>query len=145
MRPVIELYGTYPVKLDDKGRIFLPARARNLFAAGVVLTSDPEQCIDLFSPQQFNKYVKRTRKKQASEGLSKRDFNRFLMSSVRTREPDKQGRLAIPQALREEAGLVRDAVIIGMDEHMELWDVGRWQTYRSKKQDAFWAHQDGPL
>ena len=137
-----EAWGSFAVKLDDKGRIFLPAKARNLMAAGTHLTKGQDGCLFLFSPDQFTHYLD-NRREQVPPNLPPLALDRVLFHSVVTQDPDKQGRISVPAQLRKYAGLDREGMVIGLEDRMELWDVGRWEAYLETYEKVFAAMDQG--
>jgi MraZ protein len=125
---VSEAWGASFVKLDDKNRVILPPKVRAALADGTYLTRGQDECVFLFSRPQFDAHRERYRA-QAPAGMPAMAFDRIFYSSVVVQDIDKQGRISIPQMLREYAGLTRDLAVIAMEERMEIWDAGRWQAY----------------
>jgi MraZ protein len=109
--------GTHSPRLDEKGRIILPAKFREELASGLVLTRGQERCIYVFSEA--------------------RDYIRVFLSGASDEVPDKQGRITIPAALREYAGLGRELAVIGAGTRAEIWDAQAWNEYLAEKETAF--------
>ena len=128
--------GTYTPKLDDKGRLFLPAKFRDQLAEGLVVTRGQEFCLTVWPMADF---VELTRRAQEAPVTVKgaRDYTRFLFAGASEETPDKQGRISIPTMLREYAGLQRDVVVIGVMNRIEIWDPVRWQEYSAGAQAKF--------
>jgi MraZ protein len=137
-----EAWGASFIKLDDKNRIILPAKFRAALADGAYLTRGHDECVFLFSRPQFDTYREHTRA-HAPPGMPAIAFDRVFYSSVVIQEPDKQGRITIPQMLRDYAGLSRDLAVIGMEERMEIWDGDRWQTYLSEFEPMYAKLSEG--
>lgn len=128
--------GTHTPKLDDKGRLFLPARFREELAEGVVITKGQERCLYVFKAPDFA--VQADLLKQAPITAQKaRDYARVFFSSAFDDVPDKQGRITVPAALRTYAGLTKDCTVIGMHTRLEIWDSAAWLTYEADKEQAF--------
>ncbi|MDQ6875363.1 MAG: division/cell wall cluster transcriptional repressor MraZ [Actinomycetota bacterium] len=128
--------GTHSPRLDEKGRLFLPAKFRDELAAGVVLTKGQERCLYVFPPDEFGRITDRL---SAAPTTSKavRDYTRVFFASASNEHPDKQGRITIPSALRTYAGLTRECVVIGQNTRLEIWDTAAWQAYESEQEQAF--------
>jgi MraZ protein len=128
--------GTHTPKLDDKGRLFLPARFREELAAGVVITKGQERCLYVFKQPDF---VAQAEVLQAAPITAKtaRDYSRVFFASAFDDVPDKQGRITVPAALRTYAGLTKDCTVIGMNTRLEIWDSVAWATYEAEKEQAF--------
>lgn len=128
--------GTYSPKLDDKGRVILPAKFRDELANGVVLTRGQERCIYVFSQREFEDLHDRIRQAPVTSKQA-RDYVRLLLSGANAETPDKQARVTIPQPLRAYAGLGRDLVFIGAGSRAEIWDAQAWADYVAKTEEAF--------
>jgi MraZ protein len=128
--------GTHTPKLDDKGRLFLPAKFRDKLAGGLVMTRGQERCLYVFPMDEF---VKVTQKFQEAPTSSKaaRDYMRVFLSGASDEIPDKQGRVTVPAALRQYAGLDRDCTVIGTGSRIEVWDTAAWNDYLASTEQAF--------
>lgn len=128
--------GTHTPRLDDKGRLFLPAKFRDKLAGGLVMTRGQERCLYVFPMEEF---VKVTQKFQEAPTSSKaaRDYMRVFLSGASDEIPDKQGRVTVPAALREYAGLDRDCTVIGAGSRVEVWDTAAWNEYLASTEQAF--------
>jgi MraZ protein len=130
------LLGTHTPKLDEKGRIFLPAKFRDELSEGVVITRGQERCLYVFSAAEFNTIHEKLRQAPASV-KGARDYLRVLLSGASDETPDKQGRVVLPAMLRQYAGLNKDLVIIGVGSRAEIWDAQAWNDYLAQNEDAF--------
>ena len=128
--------GTHTPRLDDKGRLFLPAKFRDKLAGGLVMTRGQERCLYVFPMDEFEKI---TRKFQEAPTSSKaaRDYMRVFLSGASDEIPDKQGRVTIPAVLRDYAGLARECTVIGAGSRVEVWDTEAWNSYLAQTEDAF--------
>ena len=134
------LLGTHTPKVDDKGRIILPAKFRTGLADGVVLTKGQDRSLVLWPMAEFEAAAARVREASQSNA-SVRAYSRVLFSSAFDQVPDKQGRITVPPALREYAGLERECVVVGNHHTIEIWDTSAWQDYLAT-QDAAFAELD---
>ena len=128
--------GTHAPKLDDKGRLFLPARFRDELAEGIVITKGQERCLYVFTKAWFAK----TSAQLEAVPLTVRggrEYNRLFFASAFDQVPDKQGRITVPAALREYAGLTKDCAVLGANTRLELWDAAAWASYEVEKEQAF--------
>ena len=130
------LLGTFVPKLDEKGRIILPAKFSEDFASGVVMTRGQERCIYVFSQREFEQLHERARQAPVT-GKKGRDFLRLLLSGASQEVPDKQHRVTIPPMLREYAGLDRELTVIGAGSRAEIWDTAAWNNYYASTEAAF--------
>ena len=128
--------GTYEPKLDDKGRVILPARFREDMEGGVVLTRGQEHCIYAFPAQEFEQMTVELRRAPLSSKQA-RDYIRVLLSGAYKEVPDKQGRIALPPDLRKYAGLDRELTVIGAGSRAEIWNSQAWNDYLSVQEDVF--------
>lgn len=128
--------GTHTPKLDDKGRLILPARFRELLADGLVMTKGQERCIIVWTHEQFETHAESLRRRsQNNEQV--RAYTRVFFSSAFDDSVDKQGRITIPVPLRQWAGLDRDLVVVGADTRVEIWDVAAWNHYLAVQEPRF--------
>ena len=128
--------GTYSPRLDDKGRLFLPAKFRDELAAGLVITKGQERCLYVFSRAEFERLTDRLREAPLT-AKSARDYGRVFFASAHDEVPDRQGRVTIPAPLREYAGLDRDCAVIGANTRVEVWAADAWRDYLSRSEDDF--------
>ncbi|CAN5173021.1 division/cell wall cluster transcriptional repressor MraZ [soil metagenome] len=128
--------GTYAPKLDDKGRIILPAKFRDELSSGVVMTRGQEHCIYVFSAREFETLHDKIRQAPVTSKQA-RDYLRVLLSGASAENPDSQHRVTVPAPLRTYAGLERDLVVIGAGTRAEIWDAGAWETYLAEQEAAF--------
>ena len=133
--------GTHTLRLDEKGRLILPARFRDQLAGGVVITKGQENCLFVYTAEAFA-----ARSGQQAEPTTKaeRDYQRILFSSAFDETPDKTGRVTVPAALRTYAGLTRDCVVIGTNGRLEIWDAATWRAYEAASEPAF-AEREGAV
>jgi len=128
--------GTHTPRLDDKGRLFLPAKFRDRLAGGLVVTRGQERCLYVFPMDEFVRVAK-TMRTAPMTSKAVRDYLRVFLSGASDEIPDKQGRVTVPSALREYAGLTRDCTVIGAGSRVELWDTTAWDTYLESTEPAF--------
>ena len=128
--------GTYEPKLDDKGRVILPARFREDMEGGIVLTRGQEHCIYAFPAQEFEQMTVELRRAPLSSKQA-RDYVRVLLSGAYKEVPDKQGRITLPPDLRKYAGLDRELSVIGAGSRAEIWNSQAWNDYLSVQEDVF--------
>lgn len=128
--------GTYAPKLDDKGRIILPAKFWDELADGVVVTRGQERCLFVFSTAEFTKIHDNFRQAPMSSKQA-RDVMRVFLSGAHQEQPDKQRRVTIPSGLRDYAGLDRELTVIGAGNRAEIWDSEAWATYYNDTESAF--------
>lgn len=128
--------GTHTPRLDDKGRLFLPAKFRDRLAGGLVVTRGQERCLYIFPMDEFVRVAEIARNAPVTSKAT-RDYLRVFLSGASDEIPDKQGRVTVPAKLREYAGLARDCTVIGAGSRVELWDTTAWDTYLEGTEQAF--------
>ncbi len=129
-------FGTYTPKLDEKGRLFLPAKFRDQLTEGLVVTRGQERCLTIWSLDDFGKLTDRLREAPVTN-KGTRDYVRMLFAAASQEVPDKQGRISIPPPLREYAALTKDVVVIGSMNRIEIWDPTSWSTYSEEQEQKF--------
>ncbi|WP_028244636.1 division/cell wall cluster transcriptional repressor MraZ [Pseudoclavibacter soli] len=128
--------GTHSPRLDEKGRLFLPAKFREELAQGVVLTRGQEHCVYVFSAREFER-IHETIRQAPMTSKQARDFLRLFLSGASDQVPDRQGRITVPADLRRYAGLERDLAVIGTGNRAEIWSATAWDDYLQAQEDPF--------
>jgi len=133
-------YGEHPTNLDDKGRITMPRSFRTTMEENDhhawIMTIGYDRCIFLFNMPEWERISEQVARSPslATEAF---DFQRMFYGSVTKVKPDGQGRMLVPQSLREYAGLTKEAVILGVKDHLEIWDKEHWRKFQADRLDAF--------
>ena len=128
--------GTHTPKLDEKGRLILPARFREALEGGLVVTRTQERALAIYPKDTFEALMAPV--SAAPSTLKQvRDYQRMLTAGASFEVPDRQGRITIPPILRAYAGLERDVVVIGAMNRAEIWDAEAWNTYLTAQEAAF--------
>ena len=117
--------GEFQHSLDTKGRVILPARYREQLAEGAYVTKGRGGCLSVFTPEDFEDVASQVRE-QSKRGARELNAARVFFSGAQEVKPDRQGRVALPQNLREYAGLAREVVVAGVFSRIEIWDRDRW-------------------
>jgi MraZ protein len=130
------LLGTYTPKLDEKGRIILPAKFREELSSGVVVTRGQERCLYVFSAQEFADMHEKIRQAPITSKQA-RDFLRVFLSGASDETPDKQFRITVPPVLRQYGGLERNLTVIGAGNRAEIWDTQAWEHYLADHEPSF--------
>ena len=134
--------GTHTPRLDDKGRLFLPAKFRDELAGGVVITRGQERCLYVFTKTAFAAKAEELQHQSLSSKAA-RDYSRMFFSTASDEIPDKTGRVTLPQPLRQYAGLTKDCVVIGANTRLEIWDAAAWAAYEAEHEQAFSDQDEG--
>ena len=136
--------GTHAPRLDEKGRLFLPAKYRDDLAGGVVITKGQERCLYVFPHDEFGRITEALRAAPVT-AKAVRDYSRVFFASASDETPDKTGRITVPPSLREYAGLQRDCIVIGANTRLEIWDAAAWEAYEAQQNEAFSAASEEVL
>jgi MraZ protein len=121
------LLGEYEHTLDDKNRLTLPAKFREQFAGGIVLTRGIDGCLNAYTRGDWERLVES--RLSTLDPLSKegRMMQRHFFSAAAEAIPDRQGRVMVPASLIESGHLSRELVIAGVYDHLEIWDRAAWR------------------
>ena len=135
--------GTHTPRLDDKGRIFLPAKFRDELSEGLVVTRGQERCLYVWPSAEFRTFTARAAPGDRVTNKGDRDFMRMLFAGASAETADQQGRVTLPQVLRDYAGLDRDCIVIGAFDRVEIWDAAAWTAYSAEQEPAFadWSEE----
>jgi MraZ protein len=126
------LTGTYQRTLDDKQRLAVPKRLRDQFGEGeltsLYIAPGTEKSLELYSPQAFESLAKKMAERTTNRA-DVRNYLRMFYSQADEVSLDGQGRILIPDRLMEFARLKREAVLLGVHDHAELWDRELWDEF----------------
>ncbi len=126
--------GEYHHTIDDKGRIIIPSKFRESLGEKFVVTRGLDNCLFVYSNDSFQKIVE----KLETLPFTKKDarlFMRFLLSGASEAEFDKQGRIHISAPLIAHASLLRECVIIGTGDRLEIWSESAWNDFFNSAKD----------
>ena len=126
--------GEYQHSLDAKGRIILPSRFRARLDAGLVITRGLDGCLWVMPQQEWNGLAERIAATSIADPRA-RNFARFVFSGASQGQPDRQGRIAVPETLRRHAGLDREVVVMGAGDRVEIWSPERWEQKRADAEE----------
>ena len=127
--------GEYHHTIDEKGRIIIPAKFREELGNNFIITRGIENCLFVYSEENWAKITN----KLNSLPFTKKDartFNRFFMSGATSVELDKQGRVNISKPLIDYASLIKDCVIIGTGDRLEVWSQESWESFFDSTKDS---------
>ena len=122
------LLGAHEHTIDDKNRLTLPAKFREEFAEGIVVTRGLDGCLFAYRRPDWARLVESRLAPLDPFSKGTRQIQRFLYSGATETDLDKQGRVMVPAALLEHAKLGRDVVVAGVGDHLEIWDRSAWRT-----------------
>ena len=133
-------YGEYEYSLDEKGRLIIPSRIRDAMkqggVTGFMITRGLDECLFLFSLQEWQKYIEKLETLPLVKGNARR-FTRMFFSGAAECSPDRQGRIFIPPNLREHAHIEKDVVIIGVQNRLEVWAKSRWELFSKESKETY--------
>lgn len=131
-------YGTFSPKLDDKGRMFLPAKFREAMSAGCVATLGFDRAVAIYPHDAFERLNAQVSALPMTVQAN-REFARMFRANAHSQVPDKQGRIVLPAHLRAYARLDKELVVNGSGEFLEVWNAADWYGYSEAKQDVYSA------
>ncbi len=121
--------GEYNHNLDDKGRLAIPAKFRNILKKGAVVTKGLDNCLFLYSKEKFEEMAKKFAALPISQAKA-RAFARHMLAGAMDLEFDNQGRITLPEYLRRFSALKKKVIVAGLYDHLEIWDEGAWNKYK---------------
>jgi len=127
-------FGNFAHNIDDKGRLTIPAKFRDELEGGIVITRGLDGCLWAYPRYEWEKLAEKLAQ-IPSTNQAVRNFVRFMFSSAFDSIPDRQGRVIIPQNLREYAGIDSEATVIGVMNRVEIWNPGKWTDVFSKVEE----------
>jgi len=119
------LLGEYELKIDHKGRLAIPVRFREAFRGGLVLSRGFDKCLIAYTTAEWAKAAEKLASLPLTQ-LNTRRISRFTFSGAFDLEPDRQGRVIIPQTLRQYAGIDDEVVAVGAYSHLQIWSKKLW-------------------
>ncbi len=122
--------GQYSHSIDAKGRVAIPAKFRADLKKAVV-TRGLDNCLFIYSHKEWEKLAEKIAASPIGRSNA-RSFSRFMLAGAMEVEFDKQGRVILPEYLREFAGLSKDVIIAGVYNRLEIWDEKKWNTYKDE-------------
>ncbi len=131
--------GEFAHSVDGKGRLAIPAKFRPRFAEGAVVTRWLEHSLAVFPTNRFAELQTQVAKLPVSDRRA-REFTRFLFAGAHEDAPDEQGRVGLPKHLRAYAGIGREAVVVGTNDHLELWAPDAWREYIAESEGSMAEH-----
>jgi MraZ protein len=128
--------GTHTPRLDDKGRLTLPAKYRDELRGGLMITKGQDHCLFVFPREVFEQLARKVAEAPFTNE-SVRAYQRYLFAGTDEQHPDAQGRIPIAAELRRYAGLTKDCVVIGAVNRLEIWDASAWQAYQERHENDY--------
>ncbi|MGO1049865.1 division/cell wall cluster transcriptional repressor MraZ [Crossiella sp. CA198] len=128
--------GTHSPKLDDKGRLTLPAKFRDALAGGLMLTKGQDHCLFVFPRAEFEQMARKVAEAPFTNEAV-RAYQRYLFAGTDEQRPDSQGRISITPELRRYASLTKECVVIGAINRLEIWDATAWERYLEENEENY--------
>jgi MraZ protein len=125
------LLGEFEHTIDDKGRITIPAKFRPELESGLVITKGIDPCLWVYPDEVWSDLKGRIKALPLTLPTA-REFRRQVFGAANDSVPDKQGRVILPTYLREYANIDRQAIIIGLDDHCEIWNPESWRARQDR-------------
>jgi MraZ protein len=135
--------GEYQHTIDTKGRVVLPARFRERLAEGCVVTKGQERCLYVFPIDRWEDEVTKVSRLPRTDARARR-YARSFFAGASHEELDKQGRISVPQNLRDYADLGKDVAVLGVSDHIEIWSADEWNRL-SNEADEYYANIEEAL
>ena len=127
--------GRHSHNLDDKGRLAIPARFRELLADGLVLTRGIDQCIAAYPRPAWERLAEQVNALSMAD-RDARQFRRMVFAAAADVSLDSQGRIVVPAELRRYAGIEREAIVVGVHTSIEIWSPARWEDVSGQVEDG---------
>jgi len=126
--------GEYHYTLDDKGRLAIPVKFRANLKQGAVVTRGIDTCLFLYSKKEWAVLAEKLVKLPLAQAKT-RAFSRLMLAGAMDVEMDKQGRIILPDYLRQYADINKKVVIAGLYNRLEIWDDDKWEEYKEKSEE----------
>lgn len=128
--------GEYQHNIDTKGRIIIPSKFRDELGEKMIVTRWLDGCLAVYTLEQWEKLYDKLQTLPSTKRESRR-FTHMIMAKAAECETDAQGRIRIPSPLVKEANLEKECVVIGVSDHVEIWDQTRWNAYYDDASESF--------
>lgn len=128
--------GTYRYNMDDRGRVALPSRYRDMLGSSVIVSQSADGCLELYPQDEFERKAERILSGATGRQRDRRLGRAFFGGAAET-EIDRQGRILIPPPLRQWAELAGPVVLLGQGRFVEIWSAPRWESELPRVTDDF--------
>lgn len=129
-------YGTFTPRLDDKGRLTLPARYRGAFTDGAMVVRGDSRCLYVFTTDGFDHFAEEAINAPVDDA-NRIGPARYMLANSDYQTLDAQGRIMLTGRMREFAELGKDVVLTGQGRRMEIWNAERWAAYEAAQEPAY--------
>lgn len=127
--------GEYHQKIDEKGRLIIPAKIRNELGDNFIVTRGLDGCLFIYKKETWESIIKHYQ--ELPNVKEARNFMRFFLSGATNLEFDKQGRINISTPLIKYANLSKEVIVIGVGDRLEIWDKDNWDKFILENEDSF--------
>ena len=127
--------GEYHHSIDEKGRLTIPSKLRDELGEQFILTRGLDGCLFIYPNSEWNNVINKY--KELPNVKEARNFMRFFLSGATNQELDKQGRINIPSPLINYASLIKDCIIIGVNDRLEIWSKENWESFVNENEQSF--------
>lgn len=131
-KEVANLIGEFQHNMDQKGRITIPAKFRDELGEKFYVCKGTEKCLFVYSEEKMQQTIERI---EALPAAQSNVLRRYFLAGASEADPDKQGRILIPQNLRDHADLSKECVVIGTGSRAEIWDAAEWLSFSTADVD----------
>ncbi len=128
--------GEYAHNLDAKGRIIIPAKFREALNTSFILTRGLDGCLTIYSKEQWEKIFEKLNKLPSTKKAT-RQYIHMLTSRATECTLDNQGRIQIPSFLSKPVNIIKECVIVGVNDHIEIWNKEAWEAYYDEASESF--------
>jgi MraZ protein len=130
-------FGEHEYRVDEKGRVPIPPKFRQEFQGGAMLSRGVDKCVSVYTPTEWRKVADNL---SANTGApsKRRMMDRFLFGGAYELQLDGQGRVALPVSLREYAGIMSEAVVVGANGLIEIWSKDSWESQKAEAEQQAW-------
>lgn len=122
--------GEYNHSIDDKGRLAIPSKFREDLQRGAVVTRGLDNCLFVYTFEEWQKLADKLAQLPISQSNT-RAFSRLMLAGAMDVELDKQGRVVLPEYLRDYASVKKKVVVAGLYNRLEIWDESAWNKYKT--------------
>lgn len=129
------LLGEFKHSVDEKGRVAVPAKFRQAFQGGAIITRGLDHCLFIFGLNEWENLAKKINDLPLAQANS-RAFARLMLAGAMDVKVDVQGRVLVPDYLRSYAGITKQVVVAGVYNRVEIWDETAWNEYKAKTESS---------
>ena len=128
------LIGEFSHGMDKKNRIIIPSKLRDGLGETFIMTKGLDSCLYIYPKNEWQTFEQKLKSLPLTD-KNVRSFVRFFFSGANEMEPDKMGRVLIPQSLLSYAGIEGEVVSVGMMDRVEVWSKEKWEAYNESEMD----------